>query len=111
MWTAAHDMNASTGQRPNSQQPSGADVQTRRDFVISAAFAGGAVMRGLRPGLAGLFGSAGTAAEPLDLLVLGGTGFIGPYLVRYAVGRGHRVTIFTRGRHQAELPPQVMHLE
>lgn len=50
------------------------------------------------------------AARPLDLLVLGGTGFIGPHLVRHAVARGHRVTIFTRGRRQAELPDGVIRL-
>lgn len=42
--------------------------------------------------------------------MLGGTGFIGPHLVRHAVARGHRVTIFTRGRRDAELPPQVVRL-
>ena len=45
-----------------------------------------------------------------DLLVLGGTGFIGPHLVRHAVARGHRVTIFTRGRREAELPAGVTRL-
>ncbi len=35
---------------------------------------------------------------------MGGTGFIGPNMVRYAVERGHEVTIFTRGRTQAEIP-------
>jgi len=49
-------------------------------------------------------------ARPLDLLVLGGTGFIGPHLVRHAVARGHRVTIFTRGRRQADLPDGVVRL-
>jgi 2'-hydroxyisoflavone reductase len=48
--------------------------------------------------------------RPLDLLVLGGTGFIGPYIVRHAVSRGHRVSIFTRGRRDAELPPEVVRL-
>ena len=37
-------------------------------------------------------------------LILGGTGFIGPHTVRYAVERGHEVTIFTRGRADADLP-------
>ena len=50
------------------------------------------------------------AAAPLDILVLGGTGFIGPHLVRHAVSRGHRVTIFTRGRRQADLPESVIRL-
>jgi 2'-hydroxyisoflavone reductase len=40
------------------------------------------------------------AAVPLSILILGGTGFIGPHMVRYAVERGHRVTTFTRGRRQ-----------
>jgi len=38
------------------------------------------------------------AAKPLSLLILGGTGFIGPHQVRYAVERGHKVTVFNRGR-------------
>jgi 2'-hydroxyisoflavone reductase len=49
--------------------------------------------------------------KPLDILVLGGTGFIGPHLVRHAIARGHRVTIFTRGRHDAELPESVIRLQ
>jgi len=35
---------------------------------------------------------------PMRILILGGTGFIGPYQVRYALQRGHTVTIFNRGR-------------
>ncbi len=50
------------------------------------------------------------APKPLDLLILGGTGFIGPHLVRHAVSRGHRVTIFTRGKRSAVLPAGVVHL-
>jgi 2'-hydroxyisoflavone reductase len=34
----------------------------------------------------------------LRLLILGGTGFIGPHQVRYALARGHKVTLFNRGR-------------
>jgi 2'-hydroxyisoflavone reductase len=37
----------------------------------------------------------------MRLLILGGTGFIGPHQVRYALARGHHVTIFNRG-HQKE---------
>jgi 2'-hydroxyisoflavone reductase len=53
---------------------------------------------------------AGRAQTPLKLLILGGTGFIGPHQVRYAVARGHAVTVFNRGRRQAELPASVEHL-
>jgi 2'-hydroxyisoflavone reductase len=47
----------------------------------------------------------------MNLLILGGTGFIGPYEVRYAVERGHKVTVFNRGRRQADLPSSVEHLQ
>lgn len=50
------------------------------------------------------------APRSLRLLVLGGTGFIGPWTVAYAVARGHRVTVFNRGRAQADLPPGVEQL-
>ena len=86
-------------------------MQTRREFLISSALAGGALAIGLVPRIALAGVETGRAAKPLDILVLGGTGFIGPYLVRYAVGRGHRVTTFTRGRHVADLPDSVVHLQ
>lgn len=38
------------------------------------------------------------APRKIRLLILGGTGFIGPWQVRYAVERGHDVTIFNRGK-------------
>ena len=88
-------------------------MTTRRDFLKStAALSGGALLGRGMPSLAraaaGL--STGRASAPITLLVLGGTGFIGPHLVRHAVSRGHRVTIFTRGRRQADLPNEVERL-
>lgn len=50
------------------------------------------------------------AGKPLDLLILGGTGLTGPHQVRYALARGHRVTIFNRGRKQPEWPGEVRQL-
>src|SRR5205085_8842103 len=44
------------------------------------------------------------------LLILGGTGFIGPHQVRYALARGHKVTVFNRGRHPQEWPAEVEEL-
>jgi len=35
---------------------------------------------------------------PKRILILGGTGFVGPHQVRHALERGHQVTIFNRGR-------------
>jgi 2'-hydroxyisoflavone reductase len=43
-------------------------------------------------------GGAAAAAKPLDLLFLGGTGFLGPHQIEHALARGHRVTMFNRGK-------------
>src|SRR5438876_10899441 len=49
--------------------------------------------------------------KPLRILILGGTGFTGPYQIRYALSRGHKVTTFNRGKtHPGELPPEVEQL-
>lgn len=48
--------------------------------------------------------------KPLRILILGGTGFIGPHQVRHAVSRGHQVTVFNRGTREAGLPASVEHL-
>ena len=54
---------------------------------------------------------AETSMKPLRILILGGTGFIGPYQVRYALSRGHKVTTFNRGKtHPGELPKEVEQL-
>jgi 2'-hydroxyisoflavone reductase len=53
----------------------------------------------------------GKAAKPLNILILGGTGFTGPYQVKYAVARGHNVTVFNRGMtHPGFLPDGVQQL-
>jgi 2'-hydroxyisoflavone reductase len=64
---------------------------TRRNFQRAMA----ALPLGL---LAGPASRASPAApKPLRLLILGGTGYVGPALVRSALQRGHQVTIFNRG--------------
>lgn len=50
------------------------------------------------------------AARPLRILILGGTGFTGPHQVRYALARGHRLTLFNRGRRPKEWPGNVEEL-
>jgi 2'-hydroxyisoflavone reductase len=47
------------------------------------------------------------AGRSLKILVLGGTGFIGPHTVRCALERGHDVTLFNRGRTNAGLFPEL----
>jgi 2'-hydroxyisoflavone reductase len=44
------------------------------------------------------------AAAKKRILILGGTGFLGPKTVAAAVARGHTVTIFNRGKREKLLP-------
>jgi nucleoside-diphosphate-sugar epimerase len=47
----------------------------------------------------------------MRILVIGGTRFTGPFVVRGLVERGHDVTVFHRGDHEpADLPPAVRHI-
>jgi len=87
---------------------------SRRDFLKAAAVGGSALSVGLVPTpgtvLPRANGTVPQAPKPLKILILGGTGFTGPFQVRYAVARGHAVTVFNRGRRQADLPESVEHL-
>jgi len=38
------------------------------------------------------------SSKKLNILILGGTSFLGPHQIAYALGRGHSVTTFTRGK-------------
>ena len=53
------------------------------------------------PGVGRLLAAVPRASRPLDILVLGGTGFFGPHQVEYALARGHRLTLFNRGHKDA----------
>ena len=80
---------------------------TRREFIKLSAAAGGAFALATRSTTL----LAEKSAKPLRILILGGTGFTGPYQVRYALSRGHKVTTFNRGKtHPAELPKEVEQL-
>ncbi|HSJ09762.1 MAG TPA: NAD-dependent epimerase/dehydratase family protein [Longimicrobiales bacterium] len=71
-------------------------MTTRRAFLQNSAAAAVSLS------LAGRARAAVVRTTPpsrrIRLLILGGTGFIGPHQVRYAVERGHDVAIFNRGR-------------
>jgi 2'-hydroxyisoflavone reductase len=43
----------------------------------------------------------------MNILVLGGTKFLGKHIVEEALRRGHKVTIFNRGKTNTELFPEV----
>jgi 2'-hydroxyisoflavone reductase len=84
-------------------------MTTRRDFLKQGAAEGGAILLGGAVKIAGAT-SPTPAVAPLNVLVFGGTGFIGPHLVRELISRGHKVAIFSRGRRDGGLPPSVERL-
>ncbi len=46
----------------------------------------------------------------MRILVIGGTGFIGPYVVRNLLEQGHRLAVFHRGQSNPSLPAGVRHI-
>ena len=81
---------------------------TRRDLLkISAAAIAGLALRPLAA--AGAAAKSGSG-KPLRILILGGTGFTGPHQVRYALARGHKVTLFNRGKQKKDWPGEVEEL-
>ena len=45
--------------------------------------------------------------EKLKILILGGTSFLGPHQISYALERGHEVTTFTRGKTVPKIHPEL----
>jgi 2'-hydroxyisoflavone reductase len=83
---------------------------SRREFVKKSIAAGIAIP---------ILGSSLLACNPekskkMKILILGGTSFLGPHQIAYALQRGHSVSIFTRGKTKStvhkELFDKVEHL-
>src|SRR2546426_5687578 len=90
-----------------TRKVSGQLKRTRRQFIKLSAAPAGAFALNARSKT--VFPEK--SVKPLRILILGGTGFTGPYQVRYALSRGHRVTTFNRGKtHPGELPNEVEQL-
>src|SRR5690606_22533172 len=47
----------------------------------------------------------------MKLLILGGTGFLGPHIVEAALKRGHEMTLFNRGKTNPHLFPDLEKLD
>jgi 2'-hydroxyisoflavone reductase len=95
-------------------------MPNRREFLTTSAAVGiGLSLGGCSPADGGASGD-GLGATPgaptrdvrpadrrLRILFLGGTGFLGPAQVEYALARGHAVTLFNRGRTNPDFFPGV----
>ena len=85
-------------------------MDKKRRGIIQASLAGSAAL------LTGC-GKSQTESEdvitkqvsggPLKILMLGGTGFIGPHMVRELLRRGHEVPLFNRGRTNRNIFPDL----
>lgn len=85
-------------------------MATRRDLLKFSALATATAAMPTFSATAALTGVA-RASRPLDILILGGTGFTGPFQVQYALARGHKVTLFNRGKRPSpEWPGEVEQL-
>ena len=80
---------------------------TRRKVLKSSIWTLGSLAMGPRFALPA---GASRPKKPLRILILGGTGFTGPQQVRYALARGHKVTLFNRGRQPHGWPGEVEEL-
>jgi len=46
----------------------------------------------------------------MNIVIIGGTRFIGAHVVRRLIAAGHSVTVYHRGKHQSKLPENVRHV-
>jgi nucleoside-diphosphate-sugar epimerase len=68
-------------------------MNSRRDVLAAGlALAGFAALPAFAQG------DKDKPGKPLRILVLGGTGFLGPHFVEAALKRGHKLTLFNRGK-------------
>jgi len=77
---------------------------TRRSFLESSLKVGaflpfaGASFQGMSQGLIQHNPTQPAPNKPLKILILGGTSFLGPHQIAYAMDRGHTISTFTRGK-------------
>jgi 2'-hydroxyisoflavone reductase len=82
-------------------------MPNRRQFLLQAATAG---LAGSILGVGGaqpIQAAERDSSKALRILILGGTGNIGPYHVRAALSRGHKVSVFSRGNRSSDFPAEV----
>src|ERR1700733_7208419 len=82
-------------------------ISRRNLLSISGATLAGIAIKGP---LAFAANGGSQPPKPLRILILGGTGLTGPHQVSYALRRGHKVTLFNRGKQPHTWPGPVEEL-
>ena len=73
---------------------------TRRQFIQSSVSKGallGGALASFGTSALGQEAGGGKATKPMRILILGGTGFLGPALIDAVLARGHSLTLFNSG--------------
>ncbi len=81
--------------------------KNRRRFLQASLLGSAAIAAGETPSALAKEKTEKSASNQLKFLVLGGTGFIGPHMVREALRRGHDVTLFNRGKTNNAIFPDL----
>ncbi|TAH38008.1 MAG: NAD-dependent epimerase/dehydratase family protein [Planctomycetota bacterium] len=81
--------------------------QSRRRFLGQTLATASAAVTATN--LSPLFGAPRSAGR--RILILGGTGFLGPKTVEAALARGHHVTVFNRGKTEKRIPFEYREVE
>jgi 2'-hydroxyisoflavone reductase len=79
-------------------------MRAPRDFTRRDVLRGGLAAAALGLASAGCPRGGDPVAKKKRILILGGTGFLGPKTIAAAIARGHTVTIFNRGKREKLLP-------
>jgi 2'-hydroxyisoflavone reductase len=81
--------------------------KNRRRFLQTSLFGTTAAAAAGLPDVLAEDSTSEHESSSLNILVLGGTGFIGPHMVREALRRGHEITLFNRGKTNNTLFPDI----
>ncbi len=78
---------------------------TRRSFLKKSMAFGAATM--LSPYAMQAANLYAPSDKKLKILILGGTSFLGPHQIAYALERGHEISTFTRGKTKPKIHPEL----
>lgn len=78
---------------------------SRRNFIKTSAALGVASM--MAPYTLQASNLLAMPDKKLNILILGGTSFLGPHQIAYALERGHKISTFTRGKTLPKVHPEV----
>jgi 2'-hydroxyisoflavone reductase len=76
---------------------------TSRRAFLAASIKTGLATAMLNPGVRYFSALAEKPSKKLNILILGGTSFLGPHQIAYALERGHSISIFTRGKTKSTI--------